>query len=814
MATKLTDRASIPAILKEMTIAEKLTLLTGSTTFRAGGNEEHGIPFPLFLDGGTGFNTMQMGLEATFQAYEEICGKVDPESCTGPMGGFGVAMGAMALVDDETKEKIQKRIGEIMDETRPADGVVGCYPPGMFFGATWNPDVIYDCGEALGREAVACHIDCLLGTPNVNIHRDPRNGRLFEGYSEDPYLVGALAPSFVKGIQSTGIVADVKHYAANNLETDRMGTNETISERAMREIYLPGFEACIKDGGCKSVMSAYNSINGVPCAHSTWLLRDVLRRDWGFKGFVKSDWGAVYDRVAGQNGGNDVCMPGPREIGSMLKAVEEGTLTEETIDEACTNYLNILLDMPCMMGRKYDSIDIEYSKKAAYAAAKEGITLLKNKDGILPLAKTAGVAYYGPRSKKFVESGAGSAEVATPVSTNMFDCTVEKIGADKVAFEEITENTDYVIVTVGANGQEGADRMNMQIEEVDKPVISKAIADAKAAGKPVILVLNVSAPVELVDWIDDVEAILCVYLPGMMGGQAAADILFGDVNPSGKLPLTFPKVYKDAPSYGNFPGEYMRVNYGEGIYVGYRWYDKKEVEPQFPFGFGLSYTRFELSNLKVSEQANLDNGGTVKVSVDVKNIGRVAGAEVVQIYVSDPESTLDRPVKELKGIKKVFLEPGEKKTVEIELGFRAFAAWDTYRQKWVAEPGEFDILVGTSSKDIRLCAATQVKCYNEYGLSETVQIAKLVADPVGMSILKKNLPGVEIMPVVSEVVVFAPRTPFHAIWDRNIATAPALNHLSDEEKASVYKQILADFEEANRSGVTLKGEMNIMDAIR
>ena len=811
MATKLTDRASIPAILKEMSVAEKLTLLTGRSPFHAGGNDAHGIPSPLFLDGGTGFNSMQFVSESTFMAIEEICGKIDPESCTTPMGGFGVAMGALASMDAEIQEKVKARAAQIMDEYRPADGVIGCYPPGMFFGATWNPEAIYDCGEALGREASACRVDCLLGTPNVNIHRDPRNGRLFEGYSEDPYLVSALAPSFVKGVQSTGVVADVKHYAANNLETDRMGTNETIPERALREIYLPGFEACIKDGGCKSVMSAYNSINGVPCAQNPWLLKDVLRREWGFKGFVKSDWGAAYDRVDSQNAGNDVCMPGPREISPMLKVVSEGRLTEETIDEACTNYLNILLEMPCVKGRRFKTIDIEHSKKAAYRAACEGITLLKNKDSILPLSKAAGVAFYGARSKKFVECGAGSAEVATSVSTNLYDSTVDKIGKELVAFEQIKKNTDYVIVTVGANGQEGADRPDMQIEEEDKPVIRKAISDAKSSGKPLILILNVSAPVELTEWIDDADAILCVYLPGMMGGAAAADILFGDVNPSGKLPLTFPKKYSDAPSSINFPGEYMRVNYGEGIYVGYRYYDKKQIEPQFPFGFGLSYTRFELSGLNVSETADLDKDECVKVSVDIKNTGRVAGAEVVQIYVSDPVSTLDRPVKELKAMKKVFLQPGEKKTIEFSLGYRAFAAWDVSRQRWVAEPGRFDIMAGTSSRDIRIQAPVQIRCYNEYGLSENIESVKLIADRIGMEILKKHLPGVDIMAAARRTVIFAPRTPFMALWNNVIA--PVLS-MDEADKSSVYKRIIADFEEANRNGSSVTGYVNAIDLMR
>lgn len=810
MATKLKSRADIPAILAEMSVEEKLYLLTGSTPFTGGANEAHGIPAPLLLDGGTGFNTMQMNLEAMYQAWEEVNGKLDPETVDSNMGGFGVALGAVQTDPAKMTEKDQKilaRVPQILDATRPADGALGCYPPGMFFGATMNPDVIYQCGEALGREASACHVDVLLGTPNVNVHRDPRNGRLFEGYSEDPCLISKLAPSFVKGIQDTGVVADVKHYVANNLETDRMGVNETISERALREIYLPGFGACIK-AGCKTIMSAYNSINGVPCAQSNFLLRKVLRDEWGFDGFVVTDWGAAYDRVEAQLAGNDVCMPGPRKIGDMVKAYEEGRLPMEVIDEACTNYLNVLLDMPIMAGRKYTEIDVDYSMAAAYAAAKEGITLLKNEGGILPLSKAAGVTYYGQRSKKFVECGAGSAEVATTLSTNLFDTTIAKIGADKVSFEEITDNTDYVIVTIGSNGQEGADRVDMEMEPEDRPVLEKAIAEAKAAKKPVILVLNLAAPIDITKYVDDVDAVICVYLPGMAGGQACTDILFGDVNPSGKLPLTFPKHYCDTPSFGNFPGEYKAVNYGEGIYVGYRWYDARNIEPLYPFGYGLSYTKFALSNLKVAPVVDFAKGDKLDVTVDIKNVGRMAGAEVIQVYVSDVESTLDKPVKELKALKKVFLQPGEKQTVTFQLEAQDLASWDVLLQQWTTEPGEYKILVGTSSRHIDEEATCNVKCYNPYGLGENTEVGKIYPDVLAMSILSKHLPDMDVAATLKSLLIFMPRTPFKEVWNNMIA--PQVDSAKVED---IYNAIIADFDEANRNGAVLSAMANMYDAL-
>jgi beta-glucosidase len=288
LKTQLTDRDSIPEVISEMTLEEKVLLLTGSTPFFGGENKEHGIPAPLFLDGGTGFNSGQMMLEALFETTAETDGKYDPEDITEPLGSLGISTSAVskdAEKQSERDKQIIKRTGEIMNDVRPADRELGCFPPGMFLAATMDPELIEQCGEAVGREACACHIDVLLGAPNVNLHRDPRNGRIFEGYSEDPCVVSKLAPSFVKGVQSAGVAADVKHFACNNQETDRMGVNESIDERTVRELYLPGFRACV-EAGCRTVMAAYNQINGKACAENEWLLKKVLRDEWKFKGFV------------------------------------------------------------------------------------------------------------------------------------------------------------------------------------------------------------------------------------------------------------------------------------------------------------------------------------------------------------------------------------------------------------------------------------------------------------------------------------------------------------------------------------------------
>lgn len=778
MATQLTDLASIEAIIKEMTVEEKAACITGGAPFYSREMEKYGIPALLLLDGGTGFNKGQKSLDDLFQLYKAKRAAegnpIDDEEFTSGMGGMMVAMSDPELMKDAMESMMDPAKSK---ETKDA---YGCYPPGMFFGATWNPDVIEECGHALGKEANVLGIDILLGTPNVNIHRDPLNGRLFEGYSEDPCLVSKLAPSFVKGVQDEGVIADVKHFAANNQETDRMGVNEHIPERALREIYFPGFQACV-DAGCKTVMSSYNQINGRPSAMNSWLLGDVLRKEWGFDGFVVSDWSAAYDQAVACDAGNDLVMPGPRQLSPVINAVKEGRLSEEKLDACVRNFLKVVLDSPAMKGRKTE-FDMAEGLQAAYDAAKEGITLLKN-DGILPLSKEKKLSYFGERSKKMVDSGAGSAQVATCLSTNLFDESAAKIGAEHVTFEEVTNDTDVIIVTIGGNGQEGADRPNMEMEPDDRAALDRALKAAESYGKPVIAVLNTSAPIAMADWVEKVSAVLCLYLPGMQGGKAAADILFGEVNPSGKLPLTFPKKYSDCPSYRNFPGYNMEVWYGEGIYVGYRYYDLKGIEVQYPFGYGLSYTTFAITGASVPEHVNVDEE-TVKVRVTVKNTGDRAGAEVVQLYVHDVESTLDKPYKELKAFAKVYLEAGEEKEVELTLKKHDFESYDCRMGCWTCEPGAYELLIGNSSANILQTVTVDVTCENPYGYGPYTDIVKVVSNPRATEILKE-LTGVDLKTSAGTYLVFEPKAPFKKIWETCVA--PALGGDAQKEQEILEK---------------------------
>ena len=694
--------------LREMTLEEKARLVCGATFFGMAGISRLDIPRMQLLDGGTGMNFEQ--LFGDMADLHEL--KVDS---TNGMVGSTVLMHVIEYFFEpekltEEECKLRAWIKEHLEKN--LNGVSyapGCFPPGILLGATWDPKVIYAVGEALGKEANLYGVHVLLGTPNVNIHRDPLNGRLFEGYSEDPCLVSKLAPELVKGVQTYGVAANVKHFAANNQETNRVGINEWISERALEEIYLPGFKACVQEGKVQSVMSAYNRINGVPCTENHWLLTEELRDNWGFDGVVLSDWGAVYHPAEALAAGNDLAMPGPIDPQPVIDAVKNGNLKEEELDLAAGRLIK-MIDWICEHFRKdaFAQDEVEEMRKfadqAAYEAAASGIVLLENQ-GIFPLKQGQKVAIVGSGAEKLLECGTGSAGITTNRTTSIYECLKEQLGNDMVYLNEVPSDTDVVLCISRMGGMEGNDRKNLQLPKEDLELLKQL------QGKTVGLLLNICGPVDLsaLDR-DTVKGVFCMFLPGMEGGHAMADILTGKVNPSGKLPLTFPMRYEDTPTYLNFPGDGYEVNYGEGIYVGYRYYDKKKIRPLYPFGYGLSYTTFEVDNLCVDEAGTktamkcgdmdcpviTDN---ISFSVDVANVGDMDGAQVVQIYIRDVESTLAKPAKELKAFRKVFLKAGEKQTINFALSKEDLASYDGDRKEWIAEEGYYEVFIAVSSAE-------------------------------------------------------------------------------------------------------------------
>lgn len=720
----------------QMTLEEKSQFVNGASFFGMSPIDRLEIPRVQFLDGGTGINFEQL-----FGDIAERAGGLS--NSTNGMAGQSELNHVITYFyePDQLKSKAEQELYDWMKEqiAQRLDGreyAPGCYPAGMMLGATWNPDIVEHVGEALGKEARLYKIDVLLGTPNVNIHRAVLNGRLFEGYSEDPCLVAKLAPCLVKGVQSQGVAANVKHFAANNQETNRVGINEIISERALEEIYYPGFKACVKEGKVHTVMSAYNRINGVPCTESYQLLTEKLRKEWGFDGVVLSDWGAVYHPVEALAAGNDLAMPGPISGEPIVKAVQEKRLSEEQLDQAVIRLLNMLENTRKAANQSPQNLEtlIQETDKAAYDAACEGIVLLEN-DGILPLAEQS-AALTGSGAVKLAECGSGSAGITTDRVGNLKECLqhVRKITD--------TEKADIIIHIAVCNGMEGNDRTDMQMNLTDLRQLYQlgAIQEDRIPtelleqikennslsnknAKPVILVLNVCGPVDLSFLNQEVvRAILCIFIPGMGGAQALADVLNGSINPSGKLPLTFPVHYENSPAYLNFPGDGYEVFYGEGIYVGYRYYDKKKVDPLYPFGYGLSYTQFEIS--KIANMTVLPETG-VSFTVSITNIGEADGAEVIQIYVSDPFATLGKPVKELKAFQKVFLKRGESRSILFDLKLQDFASYDQDLHQFTVEEGYYDIHVAVSSAQEDIVTSERIYLDVEspysYGIYSTVK---------------------------------------------------------------------------------------------
>ena len=595
------------------------------------------------------------------------------------------------------------------------------FPTASLTACSWDEDLLYKMGQTLGEECLAEKISVLLG-PGANMKRSPVCGRNFEYFSEDPYLAGKIAAAFIKGVQSKGVGTSLKHFAANNQETRRMTIDTVADERTLREIYLTGFEIAVKEGKPWTVMNAYNKLNGTYCAENDWLLNGVLRKDWGYDGVVVTDWGAENEIDRGIAAGQNLEMPGSNGLGAkkLVEAVQNGTLSEEALDARVDELIELIMNAG-------DSLtDCEYDKDAHHEIAREiaenAMVLLKNEEDILPLKDAARVCVIGEMAKNPRYQGAGSSQINAKNVDNALDAmmaagknVVYCRGYDKL--KDVTDlrllqeavdcakHTDAAVVFIGLTEEfesEGFDRDSLRIPNSHVDLVN-AVA---AANKNTVVVLCGGAPVEM-PWEPKVKAILNAYLGGEAGGAAVTNLLYGKVNPSGKLAETYPLKFRDNPSYYYFPGTRRSVEYRESVYIGYRYYDKTGMDVRFPFGHGLSYTTFEYSGLKLGKKKIKDTD-TLSVSFRVKNTGKLAGAEIAQLYVKDVESTVFRPEKELKGFKKVFLAPGEETEVKLTLDKRAFAYYNVNIRDWHVESGKFGILVGASSRDIKRSAEVQV----------------------------------------------------------------------------------------------------------
>lgn len=664
----------IDKIMKELTLAEKAYLVSGNSSWTVGRIEGAGIPEIFVSDGPYGLRKQDTD---TAELYDSI------------------------------------------------DAVA--FPTSAATASSFDKNLMFEIGTALGKECQAEDVAVILG-PAVNIKRSPLCGRNFEYISEDPYVAGEMSAALINGVQSQDIGTSLKHFAANNQETERMYASSDMDERTLREIYLAGFETAVKKSDPWTLMCSYNRINGTYASENKWLLTDVLRDEWGYDGLVMSDWGAVSDRIRGIAAGLDLEMPGSGGVNDarIVEAVETGKLAEEDLDKAVRNVLNLIEKYHSK--KREEVFDREKDHEIAVHAEEESIVLLKNED-VLPIKADEKIAIIGGFAENPRFQGGGSSHInahnivsAVSVADSFGSFTYTEgfpYDGDQMSDEkkqqavEAAKNADKVVVFAGlpdAYESEAYDRSHMRLPECQNILIDELLK----LSKPVIIVLHNGSPVEM-PWADYVDGIVEAYLGGEGVGEAVMNVLYGKVNPSGKLAESFPKKVEDNPSYLSYLGQNHRCNYSEGIFVGYRYYDTKKMDVLFPFGFGLSYTTFNYSNLKVSVGGSAVSGAVdinadkITVSVDVTNTGNMAGKEIVQLYISDKTKAAIRPVHELKGFEKIALNPGETGTVSFELDKRSFAWFNEAISDWYAAGGEYVIEISKSSRDIVLTETIEVK---------------------------------------------------------------------------------------------------------
>jgi len=720
----------IPEVIKAMTVEEKAQLLVGN-----------GFNMPGITPAGTGVG----------QTLDRVAGAAGTTQGISRLGipSTVVSDGPAGVRIDPTRKD---QPGKTYYAT--------AWPVATLLASSWDTTVLKNVGVAFGQEVRDYGIDIILG-PGMNIHRNPLGGRNFEYYSEDPLVTGKMAAAIVNGIQSNGVGTSVKHFAGNEQETDRNTVNTIISERALREIYLRGFEIVVKDAQPWTVMSSYNLINGTYTSENPDLLTTILRKDWGFKGYVMTDWFGGKDAVAQMKAGNNLLMPGGvAQSKAIVDAVKAGTLSEKVIDDNVAGILNIILRSPSFQNYKYsDAPDLKKHAEISRTAATQGMVLLKDNDMALPLGQGKHVALYGDYGYTLIAGGTGSGDVNKAYTVSLAEglanagYNVDKDVQDtykayladyntkhpkKGFFQEFMNptppapeyasskdlavskaaSTDIALVVIGRNAGEGRDRKVADDYELTGAELDmiKNVSDAyHAKGKKVVVVLNIGGVINVTPWKDNADAILLAWQPGLEGGNAMADVLSGKVNPSGKLATTFPASYSDVPSSKTFPGkEFLdkattgmfgmkaipaEVTYEDGIYVGYRYFTTYNVKPAYEFGYGLSYTTFDYDNLLLSSH---DFSGSITVTVNVTNTGKVAGKEVVQLYLSAPVNKLDKPVEELKSFAKTnLLQPGQTQTMNFTITARDLASFDTASSSWVADAGKYTVKIGASSLNIK-----------------------------------------------------------------------------------------------------------------
>ncbi len=679
-----------PEIVGKMSLEQKAAFVSGYDYWHLESSDELGLPQIMITDGPHGLR------KAKGKDYV-------PEEGEAKTGGIG--------------------LGNSVPTT--------CFPPAATSSCSWDEELLFAEGAAMGEECLKEKVSTILG-PGTNIKRSPTCGRNFEYFSEDPLLAGKCSAAVINGVQSKGVGTSLKHFACNSQEAFRMVLNEVIDERTMREIYFPAFEIAVKEAQPWTVMNSYNRINGVYASQNYWLQEQVLRKEWGFKGLLVTDWGASVDRVDGLKAGTDLEMPTSGDLNAkrIIAAVKDGTLDENILNERVDNVVELIIKSKPAL-EKTHTYDKKEHHKIAQKIAEGSMVLLKNDESILPLKSGQKVAVIGEMAKAPRFQGAGSSVINPTMLSNAYDELVvlgvdvtyaqgyyktagsKKEQKSRMTDAQLTQEAvkaakaaDVAVVFVGLTEDfegEGYDR-----ETINMPANHNKLVEDVAAANPNTVVVLAGGSVVLMPWLDKAKALLNSGLGGQASGAAVANILTGKVNPSGKTTETYPTSFEVNPTFGNYPGGPVTSEHKESVYIGYRYYDSANLDVVFPFGYGLSYTTFEYSDIKLSADKIKDTD-KLTVSFRITNTGDVDGAEIAQVYVADKESTIFRPVKELRGFKKVFIKAGESADVSIELDKRAFAFYNVNIGDWCVEAGDFDILVAASSRDIKLSASVYVE---------------------------------------------------------------------------------------------------------
>ncbi|SDS78237.1 glycoside hydrolase family 3 C-terminal domain-containing protein [Microlunatus soli] len=707
----MSDQLDVDAVLAALTLEEKASLSLGSDIWHTAPIERLGVESIMVSDG-------PHGLRAQFEQQTDNVGLGDSVPAT-------------------------------------------CFPTAAGLASSWNRTLLRQVGEAVARECLRWQVSVLLG-PGVNMKRSPLCGRNFEYLSEDPYLAGELATALVQGVQSQGIGTSLKHFAANNQETDRMRVDAEVDQRTLREIYLPAFEKVVKTARPWTVMCAYNKINGSYGSEHHQLLTEILRDEWGFDGLVVSDWGAVHDRVASLAAGLDLEMPpvlGHSDV-AVVEAVRAGTLDEKLLDRTVRRVLDLVAKS---RPARQDEHTVDQAEQHAFArvAARESAVLLKNDGNLLPLdpAATTRVLVVGELARTPRYQGAGSSQV-NPTRVDIPLEELRALAGDAITIDyapgyrldeptvdpdlrdeavRMAQSADVVLAFVGlpdAAESEGFDRTDIDLPANQTELLAQL---AEQTDRIAVLIAGGSV-VEVASWQRHAATIMECWLSGQAAGGAVADLIFGVANPSGKLAETLPIRLQDNSSYLNFPGGDGTVRYGEGVFIGYRGYDKSELAVSYPFGHGLSYTTFAIDGLEVSTTGSIADGDlAVTVAVTVTNTGDRAGAEVVQVYVGDRQSAVPRPLRELKAFDKIALDPGESGTVELRLDERAFAFWSTRFDRWLVESGDFEITVGSSSRDHAASTVITIEAPRvAVPINREATLAEWLADPAARAVLQRQ----------------------------------------------------------------------------